>query len=154
MGIYTVNASIKPKFSWATFKKDRNFFSVLSYIYAFLQILKPFSITRLVIYDFIHCYHQLHSSDSPNCIYNWHVPRKWMGRTITGITFPYFLVNKENYNLLDYFRIFWNFIKNKGKVTLGTFLNFVYGSSNVGTKKVHGYLISFDHLNKLKYRLP
>ena len=54
-------------------------------------------------------------------------------------------------------------MKNKVKVTLGTFLNFVYGSSYLGTKKVHGYLISFepqvvrssykDHLNKLKYRL-
>ena len=54
---------------------------------------------------------------------------------------------------------------------LGTFLNFVYGSSYKGTKIVHGYLISFvpqmvqssykDHLirlflrsTKLKYRLP
>ena len=54
--------------------------------------------------------------------------------------------------------IFWIFIKNK-VVTLGTFLNFVYDSSYLGTKKVHGYLISFepqmirssykDHLSKV-----
>ena len=34
--------------------------------------------------------------------------------------------------------------KNKVKVRLGTFLNFVYGSSYLGAKKVHGYLISFE----------
>ena len=54
-------------------------------------------------------------------------------------------------------------MKNKVKVTLGVFLNFVYDSSYLETKKVHGYLISFepqmvrssykDHLSKLKYRL-
>ena len=58
--------------------------------------------------------------------------------------------------------LFWNFIKNKFKVTLGIFLNFLYDSSYLWTKKVHGYLISFepqmvrssynDHLCKLKYR--
>ena len=31
--------------------------------------------------------------------------RKWMGSTITAITFPYFLMDKERYNLLDYFRM-------------------------------------------------
>ena len=59
--------------------------------------------------------------------------------------------------------IFWNFIKNKVKVKLGVFLNFVYDSSYLETKKVHDYLIYFeqqmvqssykDHLSKLKYRL-
>ena len=60
--------------------------------------------------------------------------------------------------------ITWNFIKNKIKVILGTFLNFIYDSSYLGTKKVYGYFISFepqmirnssykDHLSKLKYRL-
>ena len=105
MGIYTVNASIKPKFTLAIFKKDRNFFSVLSYIYIFLQILKPFSITRLVIYYFLHYYHHLHFSDSPNSTYNWHDPRKWIGSAIIAITFPYFLMDKEKYNRLDYFRL-------------------------------------------------
>ena len=55
---------------------------------------------------------------------------------------------------------------------MGTFLNFVYGSSYLETKKVRGYIISFEsqmvqssykvHLRKfflrrstkLKYRLP
>ena len=55
---------------------------------------------------------------------------------------------------------------------MGTFLNFVYGSSYLEIKKVHGYIISFEpqmvqssykvHLSKfflrrsmkLKYRLP
>ena len=31
--------------------------------------------------------------------------------------------------------VFWNFIENKVKVTLGTFLNLVYGSSYLGPKK-------------------
>ena len=70
-----------------------------------LQVLKPFGTIRLVIYYFIQCYHQLHSSDSPNSTYHWHVPRKWMGSAITAITFPYFLTDKERYNLLDCFRM-------------------------------------------------
>ena len=59
--------------------------------------------------------------------------------------------------------IFWNFIKSKVKVTLGVFLNFVYDNSFLWTKKVHGYLISFepqmvrssykDHVSNLKSRL-
>ena len=59
--------------------------------------------------------------------------------------------------------VFCNFIKNKIKVTVGVFLNFIYGSNYLETKKVHGYLISFepqmvrssykDHPSKLKYRL-
>ena len=57
------------------------------------------------VYHFIHCYYQLHSSDSPNSTYNWQVPRKWMGSAITAITFPYFLMHKERYNRLDYFRM-------------------------------------------------
>ena len=68
-------------------------------------MLKPFATTRLVTYYFIQCYHQLHSSDSPNSTYHWHVPRKWMGSAITAITFPYFLTDKERYNPLDYFRM-------------------------------------------------
>ena len=40
--------------------------------------------------------------------------------------------------------IFWNFIKTKVKVTLGVFPNFVYDSSYLETKKVHGYLIFFE----------
>ena len=40
--------------------------------------------------------------------------------------------------------IFWNFIKNKVKVTLGVFLSFVYDSSYLETKKVPGYFISFE----------
>ena len=40
--------------------------------------------------------------------------------------------------------IFWNFIKDKVKVTLITFLNFVNGSCYLGTKKVDCYLISFE----------
>ena len=33
------------------------------------------------------------------------MPRKWMGSAITTITFPYFLTDKERYNLLDCFRM-------------------------------------------------
>ena len=46
---------------------------------------------------------------------------------------------------------------------LGVYLNFVYDSSYLETKRVHGYVISFelqmvqssykDHLSKLKYQL-
>ena len=56
-----------------------------------------------------------------------------------------------------------NFIKNKIKVTVGVFLNFIYDSNYLETKKVDDYLISFepqmvrgsykDHPSKLKYRL-
>ena len=68
-------------------------------------MLKPFATTRLVIYYFIHCYHQLHSSDSPNNTYHWNVPRKCMGSAFTAINFPYFLNGKERYNPVDYFRM-------------------------------------------------
>ena len=33
------------------------------------------------------------------------MPRKWMGSDVTTITFPYFLTDKERYNLLDCFRM-------------------------------------------------
>ena len=68
-------------------------------------MLKPFATTRFVIYYFIHCYHQLHSSDSPNNTYHWNVPRKCMGSAFTAINFPYFLNGKERYNPVDYFRM-------------------------------------------------
>ena len=40
--------------------------------------------------------------------------------------------------------IFWNFIKNKVEVTLGVFLNFVYDSSYLETKK---YMVTWYLLN-------
>ena len=35
-------------------------------------------------------------------------------------------------------------MKNKVKVTLGVFLNFVYDNSYLETKKVYGYLLSLE----------
>ena len=70
-----------------------------------MKVLKPFGTIRLVIYNFIQCYHQLHSSDAPNSTYHQHMPRKRMRIAITTITFPYFLTEKERYNLLDCFRM-------------------------------------------------
>ena len=106
MGIYTVNASIKPTFTLFILKERSQF--VLGFI-VYLNSFVSFKTIRyylwLVIYYFIHCHHQLHSSDSPNSTYHWHVPRKWMGSAITAITFRYFLTDKERYNLLDCFRI-------------------------------------------------
>ena len=94
MGSDTVNASIKPTFTLCIFKKRSQF--VLSFI-LYLNIFVSFKTIRY--------YHQLHSSDSPDSTYHWHMPRKWMGSAITTITFPYFLTDKERYNLLDCFRM-------------------------------------------------
>ena len=47
MGSYTVNVSIKPVYF--VYLKNRNLFSVLSYIWIFLKVLKPFDTIRLVI---------------------------------------------------------------------------------------------------------
>ena len=75
MGIYTVNVSIKPTFTLAIFKKDRNFF------HSFILYLNVSVNSKSS---------PVHSSDLPNSTYNRHVPRKWMGSAITAITFPYF----------------------------------------------------------------
>ena len=47
-------------------------------------------LARLVIYYFIHRYNQLHSSDSPKRIFNWHLPSKWIRTAITTIAFLIF----------------------------------------------------------------
>ena len=103
MGIYTVNASSQRLL--CLFKKRSQFFlSFILYLNIFVSVktIRYYKTCNLL---FIHCYHQLHSSDSPNSTYHWHVPRKWMGSAITAITFPYFLTDKERYNLLDCFRM-------------------------------------------------
>ena len=87
------------------FKKDRNIFlSFILYLNIFVNF-KTIQYYKTCNLFFVDCYHQLHSSDSPNSTYHWHVPNKWMGSNITAITFRYFLTDKERYNPLDYFRM-------------------------------------------------
>ena len=103
MGIYLVNVSIR--LTSATMKTESNFFlSFTSKLNIFVNFTS-FSITRPVTYYFIHCYNHLHSYDSPNSIYNWHMTTKCIGSAITPIIFPYILTVKERYNPLDYFRM-------------------------------------------------
>ena len=93
MGIYTVNA-LSQHLLCLFLKRSQFFLSFILYLNIFVSV-KTIATTRLVIYYFIHCYHQLHSSDSPNSTYHWHVPRKWMGALLLQLLFHIFWLTRK-----------------------------------------------------------
>ena len=103
MGIYTVNASSQRLL--CLFKKRSQFF--LSFI-LYLNIFVSFKTIRY--YKTCNLlFHTMLSSATFLRFTKQHLPltctKKMDGSTITAITFPYILTDKERYNPLDYFRM-------------------------------------------------
>ena len=87
---------------WLFLKKIAIFSQFYQHIFVNFKIIQYYKTCNLLFYTLLSSTTFLRFT---KYTYNWHVPRKWIGSAITAITFPYFLMGKEKYNLLDYFRM-------------------------------------------------
>ena len=98
---------LSQRLPWLILKEIAAFFlSFILYLNIFCKKLNH-SMLWLKICYFIHCYNQPHSSDSPNSIYNWHVPSKWMGSSVSAINFSSFFDKQRK--IITYITFYGNY---------------------------------------------